>query len=274
MDHPIHDTSPSVLTRAIEENIIEFLVALGRAAGSEERHDPTIHWTIGGSPIDYHNCVVRAQLPSHAVETAIQDSIERFRAYHVPGSWHVGPSMRPPDLGSHLIAHGFNHAGDEPGMAIDIDVLRTDLPVADAELTIERVTDEHTLTVWTKTLAVGFGAGEQEAAWVGQMYRTIGLTDDQPWQHYLGWLHDRPVATSSMFFGAGVAGIYFVFTVPQARRRGIGAAMTAVALTNARTLGYRIGVLGSSTMGYPVYRRLGFQEYCQFGIYEWQLSTA
>jgi GNAT superfamily N-acetyltransferase len=273
MHQPLRDTSPGAMIQAIEENTIEFLLTLGRAAGSEERHDPYLHWTIGGSPIAYHNCIVRAQLPSKAVDAAIHAAIERFQAYHVSGSWHIGPSMRPTDLGTRLTAHGFTHGGDESGMAVDLRVLREDVPVADA-LIIERVTDEQELNVWTNTLAVGFGEGEREAAWVGEMYRKIGLADDRPWRHYLGRLNGEPVATASLFLGAGVAGIYFVFTVPQARRQGIGAAITCVALDDARALGYRIGVLGSSAMGYPVYRRLGFQEYCKIGIYEWHLPAA
>ena len=30
------------------------------------------------------------------------------------------------------------------------------------------------------------------------------------------------------------------------------------------------GVLGSSEMGYSVYRKLGFVEYCRIGLYEWR----
>ena len=63
---------------------------------------------------------------------------------------------------------------------------------------------------------------------------------------------------------------YFVCTVERARRRGIGAGITLAALREARDLGYSVGVLGSSEMGYPVYRRLGFEEYCRIGLYEWR----
>jgi GNAT superfamily N-acetyltransferase len=64
--------------------------------------------------------------------------------------------------------------------------------------------------------------------------------------------------------------MYFVCTVEPARRRGIGTAITLAALREAWDLGYTVGVLGSSEMGYPVYRRLGFVEYCRIGLYGWR----
>jgi GNAT superfamily N-acetyltransferase len=122
---------------------------------------------------------------------------------------------------------------------------------------------------WKDTLARGFGEGPAEAEWVGEMYRRLGLGDDGPWRHYLGRLQGEPVATSTLFLGAGVAGVYFVFTVEQVRRRGVGAVLTLAPLTAAREMGYRIGILGSSEMGFPVYRRLGFREHCRIEVYEW-----
>jgi len=59
--------------------------------------------------------------------------------------------------------------------------------------------------------------------------------------------------------------------VPEARRQGIGAAITLAALRDARAMGYRVGVLGASSAGYTVYKRIGFEEYCKIGIYEWRL---
>ncbi len=265
--------SEADLTRAIESNGEEFLLELGRAAGAEERYDGRIRWVIGNSPIDYHNCVVHAELAPEETDDVILESLERFRAHKVPGSWHVGPSMRPPDLGKRLLAHGFDYGGDDIGMAADLSALRED-PRLPEGFTVERVRDERSLAVWTNTLAAGFGEGPAEAEWVGEMYRRIGLGDDLPWRHYLGLLGGEPVATSTLFLAAGVAGIYFVFTVEGARRRGIGAAVTLAALDDAREAGWRVGVLGSSEMGYPVYRRLGFREYCRIGIYEYHPAPA
>ncbi len=261
-------SSPALVLRAIEDNAEEFLVALGRAAGAEERDDGKVRWVIGDIPIDYHNCVVRADLTPEEANGVILESLERFREHGAPGSWHVGPSMRPKHLGERLLTHGFSYGGNDIGMAADLSGLREDLPVPD-RLIIERVRDEEGLAAWEDTLARGFGEGPVEAGWVSEMYRRLGLSDSRPWRHYLGRLGGEPVATSTLFLGAGVAGIYFVFTVGEARRQGIGAAATLAPLLEAREMGYRVGILGSSELGYPVYRRLGFREYCKIRIYEW-----
>jgi len=48
--------------------------------------------------------------------------------------------------------------------------------------------------------------------------------------------------------------------------------MTAIPLHEARVNGYKIGTLQASSMGYPVYRQLGFQDVCKFDIYLWRGS--
>jgi GNAT superfamily N-acetyltransferase len=252
--------------RAIEENGAEFLLALGRAAGAEVRDEARVRWTIGNCPIDYHNAVVHADLSPGEADGVIRASLDRMRALGVPGSWHVGPSMRPVDLGERLAAHGFEHAGDDIGMAADLSALPGPGPPEGFE--VGRARGEDDLATWVETLGSGFGEGPVEAEWVGEMYRRIGY--EGSWRHYLGWLDGEPVATSTLYLGAGVAGIYFVFTVEEARRRGIGAGITLAAMKEARDLGYGTAVLGSSPMGYPVYSRLGFEELCRIGIYEWR----
>lgn len=265
--------SPSRLARAVEENGAEFLLALGRAAGAEERDEGGVRWVIGNCPIDYHNAAVHADLSPEAADEAIDASLGRMRALEVPGSWHVGPSMRPPDLGRRLVARGFEYAGDDIGMAVDLSVLPADVSTPEG-FVVERVRDEGELAAWIETLGSGFGEGPVEAGWVGEMYRRLRYDDRGSWRHFLGRLEGEPVATATLFMGAGVAGVYFVFTVEEARRRGIGAAVTLAASREAGDLGYEVGVLGSSEAGYPVYRRLGFEELCRIGIYEWRPSGA
>lgn len=243
------------VVRAIEDNAAELLMAMGAAGGGSQRVDDLAEWTIGGSPLDYHNAVVRAS----SVEV-VAESLAELKKHGVPGTWHVGPSM--PIDGAALTAAGFAADGSEPGMAVRISELIA--PRAVPGLSLTRVRDDEALAVWEATLGQGFGEGEREARWVASVYRKLGY--DDPWQHYLGWLDGVPVATATVYLGAGVAGLYFVMTVPEARRRGIGAAITYGALCAAST---EYAVLESSSAGRPVYESLGFREYCTIELYAW-----
>ncbi|MGW1343655.1 GNAT family N-acetyltransferase [Kribbella sp. NPDC002412] len=249
------------VVRAIEENAAELLMAMGAAGGGVQRDDGAVRWTIGGSPLDAHNAVVAADLSAADVDGAIAESRELMRQYGVPGTWHVGPSMRPADLGDRLRAAGFSDDGGEPGMAVKLSELRKPKDVPGFELT--RFTTDEALATWEATLGRGFGEGEKEARWVAEVYRRLGYGD--PWRHYLGFLDGEPVATTTIFLGAGVAGVYFVMTVPEARRRGIGAAITYGALRQVHGVEY--AVLGSSSAGKSVYESLGFRQRCTIELF-------
>jgi GNAT superfamily N-acetyltransferase len=259
---------PAGLAGAIEANDAEFLMALGRAGGAEVRDDARLRWVLGGSPVDYHHCVVHADLEPGAVDGAVTEVLERFRAYGRPGTWHVGPSSRPADLGDRLKSRGFAGGWSDVGMAADLERLPEETPVPEG-LEIARVRDRPGLDAWVRARALD-PEGETESRWVAAMYARLGLGDGGPWRHYLGRLGGQPVATATLFLAAGVAGVYFVLTVPAARRRGVGTAITLAALREARDLGYRTGVLGASGLGLPVYQRLGFEEHCRIAVYEWR----
>jgi GNAT superfamily N-acetyltransferase len=254
--------------RAIEANAAQLLLTMGRAGAGEEYNDAHIHWTIGGSPIDYHNAVVHADLTPETADAAIQAVVEKLREHGVPGSWHLTEAMRPTDLAERLAAHGFQNGGSEPCMAVNLHALNEAIST-DGSVRIFRASTDGDIDVWSQTLGRGFGEGAREAEWVGSVYKTVGLGDFSPFRHFIALLDDKPVGTASLFLDGTTAGIYFVMTAPEARRRGIGAAITLHALRVARSLGYRVGVLGASEMGEPVYRRLGFETFSHADIYEW-----
>jgi GNAT superfamily N-acetyltransferase len=219
-----------------------------------------------------YNNVFRAQLAPDNIDAAIEAVIARCRSRNVPVAWHIGPATRPANLGSYLEAHGFTHTGESPGMAADLLALNEGLP-APPGLTIEQVTDVETLKQFCHVFKVGFGWPDfVEDAWL-DLFASVGLGAQSPMRHYLGRLKGEPVATSSSFLGAGVAGIYCVATVPGARRQGIGTTVVLAPLREARALGYRVGILQSSEMGFSVYQKIGFREYCKQGGYEWGGET-
>jgi ribosomal protein S18 acetylase RimI-like enzyme len=141
-------------------------------------------------------------------------------------------------------------------------------------LDIQRVCEPEELDKWMDVFAAGFKLPRSVADAMYDLELDLGLCQHPSRQLYLGSLRGRPVATSLLFLGAGVAGIYGVTTLPHARRQGIGAAMTHVPLLKARAMDYQVGVLHASPMGVGIYRRLGFRQCCQLRYYAWTGSAA
>jgi GNAT superfamily N-acetyltransferase len=75
---------------------------------------------------------------------------------------------------------------------------------------------------------------------------------------FVGYSNASPVATSGQLTRDGIAGVYFVGTVPEARRRGYGTALSWSAIEAARQDGATVCYLQSSVMGRGVYERMGF----------------
>jgi ribosomal protein S18 acetylase RimI-like enzyme len=212
--------------------------------------------------------VVRAQFVPDEVPTKIEEIMGHFQARQAPMFWFLGPTTRPPDLGKRLEAYGLVHERDDPGMAVDLRSFRSH-PATASGLSIQQVRDATTLRIWVETFIVGYEIAGVSVREMLALHATVGLGEDPPWRHYLGCLNGQPVATSWLTLGAGVAGIYGVATRPEARRQGLGAALTEAPLLDARAMGYRIGIPQSSAMGYNLYRGLGFQDYCVFSVYSW-----
>lgn len=185
------------------------------------------------------NRVPRAQLAPETVDERVAWVIARARALGVPFLWDIGPSMRPLDLGGHLLRHGFSDEGEEPAMGVALANLPETLPLHDG-VTIERVSDRAAQEQWVRTSCEGFGmppsAVEPEVA--AMAHDSLG--DDAAAHYYLARLHGEPVATSALTLAAGVAGIFAVSTLEAARGRGIGTAVTLAPLLDARSRGYSV----------------------------------
>jgi ribosomal protein S18 acetylase RimI-like enzyme len=263
----IQPVATPALVTAIEANLFAFFSLFRFWSQADMHDDPDMLWTITNIPFPMFNNVLHAQLTPDNLDAAIEVAIGRCRSRNVPMMWWTGPATKPADLAVRLEAHGFvgEHA---TGMAADLGSLPGDLPMP-LGFVIEGAADIQATEKWCRALCAGYGMPD----FVGEAFldfcSSLGFGQPSSFWKYTGWLSGQAVSTASMFLGAGVAGIYNVATLPNARRKGIGAATTLVPLREAQAQGYRAAVLHSSEMGLGVYRRLGFREYCDLGIYEW-----
>jgi ribosomal protein S18 acetylase RimI-like enzyme len=258
---PLEDFSTSSLLKAMEDNVQLAWIRLAHGLGAQVHEEPEVLWFLSRLPFHLANGIVRTQFP----ESAVEERLKQFTAYHIPIAWLVSPSTQPTSLGTCLEQQGWMRQ-DAPGMALDLQSLDESLSLP-SQLTITRVSDEEHLNIWLHVMTVGSEIPEEGLKLLLDVVAKRGMPEDPTIHYYLGMLDDRPVATSLLYFGGGVAGIYNVATLPEVRRQGIGMALTVAPLLHARSLGYRIGVLQTSSMGLHLYHRLGFREYCTFHAY-------
>jgi GNAT superfamily N-acetyltransferase len=182
--------------------------------------------------------------------------------------WWTGPTTQPPDLGKYLLSYGFEHGFEAPAMALDLSTLK-DEPPANPGLSIEEILDNNGLRTWCDIMTLVYDFPEfAHEPWF-DMLTSLGVGPEKSYRHFLGRVNGKPVATASVFCGAGLAGLSSVGTLPEYRKQGIGTAITLAPLLAARHMGYRIGSLFSSEMALGMYKELGFKEYARGNCYIW-----
>jgi hypothetical protein len=260
------DFSPASMATAIEANLCSLFQHLVVWPRIELHDDGGCCWTLSQLPFPLFNSVVGARFDLDRADVAIEARVRDCRERNVPMLWWTGPSTTPSDLGQRLERRGFvlEHA---LGMAGDIQDI-TSRP-ARTVIDVEPVYDSTRLAAWSRVLCRAFGAPQHFGDAFADLALAIGLGPASPFRHFLGSLNGEPVATCSLFFGAGVAGIYDVGTLPERRRCGIGASITRAAVAEAAASGYRVAILHSSDLGRNMYRGLGFDDVCAIGQYVW-----
>lgn len=132
------------------------------------------------------------------------------------------------------------------------------------DLQIEVVSDIDRLGLWVSIVENSFGLqpGSFSSLVTKKALNLPGLTC------LLGFHHGNPVSTSMAYVSGRVVGIYNVGTVPEARGRGFGEALTATAVKHGFANGCTVSSLQASEKGFPVYFRMGYRR-----LYDYEVWT-
>jgi GNAT superfamily N-acetyltransferase len=262
-------TARHLVKKAIKTNWENYHYCLGRSPSVELSIGRYLTWLITSMPDHFMNLVVCTDLPSQGTDEIIDRALAHFRSLRIKKlSWLAREGMPSTKLKRCLLSRGLTFGESfATEMAVELASVLETLPLPEG-LQIVPVETEKALKQWIHVASIGFRVPEEfEQVWFDFFAEVIF---DLPFWTYLALLNGRPVATSQLFLSAGVAGIYNVTCIPEARGQGIGAAVTQTALLDARDMGYRVGILQASSLGYSVYRRLGFEEYGKLSVYLWE----
>jgi ribosomal protein S18 acetylase RimI-like enzyme len=210
---------------------------------------------ITGIPLPAMNAVVRSALDPAAADARIRSVRDAMARRQVPWSWWVFPTSRPADLAERLLRAGLVEAPPSPAMALDLAAWTPPEPAAG--VSVERVEGQPIWPETARVMARGFELPDDVAPAVEERF---GAVLGGPLRWFAARLDGRIVACAMGGRSGDVLGIYNVATLPEARGRGAGSAVTAAVLADGQRMGCRVAVLESSAQGHGVYRRLGFED--------------
>jgi GNAT superfamily N-acetyltransferase len=245
------DLTPMTLTAAIEENLFSLFRAMGRMPGGRlEESVDMIRFSTGlRSPM--FNGVARTR-----IETVSPQLLDQ------PFFWWTGPQSAPEDIDDRLQAAGLRPAGvNWPGMAMAL----ADVDEAQARpeaVVVRRARGESELEEWGRI----FWAAHDLPPWAADSWLEAARRfrfRDLPWEHWVATHDGEPAGVGLSHVGGGVIGLYGIGTLPSARRRGVGSALTLVPMLEARDEGVQAAILHATPEGERLYPRLGFLEYCR-----------
>jgi GNAT superfamily N-acetyltransferase len=224
--------------------------------GGRARQYGAVHAYLGGVPVPFANgCLILNPAKPSDVRRAVAWLMKADVPYRVRID-----AARAPRAVDECIALGLERATDRmPGMVMEPVPAP---PEPSAGVTVHRV-DEGTYAGFLElVVATGFPAEWARASFPSSLVR------DPDNAMFVGRLDGRPAATSLAVRTGDVTGVYAVGTLDDARRRGLGTAVTWACVDAARGWGSEAVVLQASEMGYPIYRSMGFEsvvEYERFG---------
>ena len=249
----------ATLARLEHENMIETMSAgVANAPGSLVHRRGGVALLASGLPVRFFNQLVIER--GDATPEAVAESVTALRRRGQPFEVHLrrgtddGFRSLMTELGLILPAE----ADPMPGMALHpIPPCAARIPAGHE---IRRISDQAGMNDHIRAGALGFGMPED-------MLRAIVAPDT--WQRpgnavYVGYSDDEPVTTGLGFRTGRTIGVYNIATVEQARRQGLGAAITERVATDGAAAGCDVAILQSSPMGRPIYERLGYRTVVEY----------
>lgn len=235
------------LAAALDAN---FVVAINLLANVAERGFTRsfgqVQMAVTRLPAAFFNAIFVTEPLVDGVED-LRHAVDLMRGEYLPFVVHVRADL-PAEIEA---ARSVGLVGDELLPCYAIETGR--IPAPPSELSIERV-DGAGFEPFLDAMIAGFDLPRDLAVQLfpPRVLEAAGV------RGYLGTVDGRSVATAMSVRTGDTLGIYSVATLPEARGRGYGTALTWMTLADAEP-DVKAAVLQASPMGRPIYERMGFR---------------
>jgi len=248
----------SALALLEHENLIAATDAATSSAGNQlVRHQGGVALIVSGLPARIFNQIFieSAQAEGAALETAVATAQQRGDRFVV--NLRVGADDRFIALTRQLGLVPITETPWLPGMAL------YPIPLDEPRLPnheIIRVTRDDQLEDHIGVTIAGF---EMPESMVREII-TPAMIRRPDVMLFTGYAHGRPVSTGVGVRTGNTIGLYNIATVPGARGKGYGAAISRRVAVEGLKAGCTVAVLQASDMGYPVYQRIGYRTVVEY----------
>lgn len=247
---------------AIIERIVEgmehYMETLADAPHMEKHSDGICFWIQPKDGMEGPAAVYRADFTGRSKEE-IQDILQAYRSGGIPEYWCPMPLSPVMNLQEILVTYGLAEPRTEAslGMALFPREYAPARKGAEASAVhIRRVTSPEDFRVWTGIVNPVLHGCELLDP---QLY--YPLCESGKMVCFLGFYGNVPAAASAAMRRDESGTLEFIATLPDYRKRGLGAAVCRAAIEHLIEGGVSIITLRASEMGVPLYALLGFRAY-------------
>jgi len=255
----------------VEDNVLAYYKGIARRLGGRFIESEQVAWfTTGRRSLLRFNAVLRTVAASPAELRRMADPIlDTFLTQNLPFFWVDWPPGGAPGLADYLHATGLPFlCFDMPAMVRRLDHLPA--VVLPDGVEVVRVHTAQDQADWLTVLMAGFEEPEGARPDFGQ-YLAGSLAEPQSdLEHFVARWRGEPCAIATLLAAPLAAGIYHVTALPAYRGRGLGKALTLIAMLAAQRAGYTEAVLFATPSGYPLYQRLGFETVATARLFGWE----
>ncbi|MGP4107957.1 GNAT family N-acetyltransferase [Virgibacillus sp. L01] len=221
-------------------------------------------------PIEVVNRVIRTDLSLEDFEIKYKELANIYHKKGVPMFWEIWPTNRPVNIEAVLRAYGFQYSRSYSAMAIGLDTIKGEAPSSQT-LEVRKVENKEQANTLATLFTEIYGVPKVVGDGFLKTVLSKGINQDSQLESYIGYESGKPVCISSVYYTAGVAGIYNVGTLSEFSRRGYGKEITLYSLLEAKKNSYHYGILQSSKQGEKLYQRMGFKEQCRISTYKFEM---
>lgn len=253
------------LAARMDANLVAYFGAYALTEGSQYQKFPGALFLYTGIPHYLFNSVNVTGRDSASIDAAFSSAEKCIAALGAPVLWRVSAAAASGAIKAQLEQAGLQLQGSDPAMLADLS--EPPPPPQVDGLKIETVDGQAARYDWAWLTCDAFELGEKVRKAMSECEAAIPESELTGQKRYIGYLDGKPVAVSSLVLAADLAGVYAVATLPEARSRGIGTAMTLHAMMEGKHGGAKSAVLTASEMGKSVYERIGFSTIYEYDLY-------